>query len=349
MRILGAFMTLLILGACSDSDDKEFVLNRNDLTGKNWYYNGWIGNKLGYRTNDVLEVIRFDNNGNLIGVEYSGLKDTIAGKWRDLENNALRITDDSGEEKTWNVLGCGKGILSLHDGWGAREYNEGLSYLENLSGDAYWVNQYSSEEGTWKRTLEFKISGNGSIREAYAIVSDAEGGQIPLDRGSYLGSLVYRKNIDFTGNCDRVRFYCKIGSKWNVKFDESLYDSNVPEHAFDLRAEWKPTATSTGIDVTWTPVEESNIYYQVEVLDKNSDANNPFFKSEVLAGTGELNITEATQGKVENRLSSLVKGEVYKIRLSAILYEPGIGRYDNNADRNIQAISYVTKAFVWGE
>ena len=116
MRILGAFMTLLILGACSDSDDKEFVLNRNDLTGKNWYYNGWIGNKLGYRTNDVLEVIRFDNNGNLIGVEYSGLKDTVAGKWRDLENNALRITDGSGEEKTWNVLGCGKGILSLHDG-----------------------------------------------------------------------------------------------------------------------------------------------------------------------------------------------------------------------------------------
>lgn len=69
----------------------------------------------------------------------------------------------------------------------------------------------------------------------------------------------------------------------------------------------------------------------------------------MLAGTGELNITEATQGKVENRLSSLVKGEVYKIRLSAILYEPGIGRYDTNADRNIQAISYVTKAFVWGE
>ena len=55
--------------------------------------------------------------------------------------------------------------------------------------------------------------------------------------------------------------------------------------------------------------------------------------------------SDLTAGEV-NRLRELRSGETYVVRLTALLYEPGIDPWNNNYGyANVQAVAYFTKKF----
>lgn len=87
MRLLMLLSGFCVLASCGKDDKRDdSVLNVPDITGKYWYYNQWRGDKDSYLKDDVLEVLKFEKNGELIVLDLSGRKENVVGKWRSSGN-----------------------------------------------------------------------------------------------------------------------------------------------------------------------------------------------------------------------------------------------------------------------
>lgn len=70
-----------VLFSCKDDNDRDdTILNMSDLTGKYWYYNQWRGDKDSYLKEDVLEVLKFEKNGELVSMDFGGTENYGSGK-----------------------------------------------------------------------------------------------------------------------------------------------------------------------------------------------------------------------------------------------------------------------------
>lgn len=335
---------LCLLGSCDDGDGRdETVLDMSLLTGKNWYYNAWLGEPNSVGSQDLLEVIRFEKGGTLKTVEFGGRREYDAGTWIS-DGNRIELNYVGAEPVIWNVQRSDDDYIeTVVNATGTREYTSGLDYLGDLTADAFLVNEYSVD-GQNKTHIGVDVRGNRDLREARMLLDD--GRVCHLENREYYWTEKESERCGKAGE-QEVRFYFRIGRNKHLKLRDSIYGDNLPVRTNDEMNIATKVQSST-LSVSWEAMDRDDVYYRIEILPVSGKNINPYFVSRIQRpGAEHLDIKAITAGEV-NRLNELKSGESYMVRLSALLYEPGIDPWnDNYGYANIQAVSYFSKKFVW--
>ena len=239
LLILGAVAGLGLLPGCSDDD--EFRLSEDDLTRKDWYYNN-SRDQFGYGIEkDVVEVLYFSANHDVMEKEFAGRQTTRRGTWSADENNLIMNWED--ERENWRVLDCNKNTLSVI-GWGAREYTSDEN-LRSLTGDAYWVNEFNGTAGSegFTTRLGFSLAGNKNVRDAYVLLSDTEEGRVKLEKsGEAWGG--------------------KIESNSIIAITFDIYDGDVARSRISFDSSSGSPLVPLGVDIGTTSTQVTyNVYY----------------------------------------------------------------------------------------
>lgn len=334
---------IFVAVACSEEGRDDSVLDMSLLTDKDWYYNGWLGEEDEFGRGDLLEVVRFEKGGILKSVDFGGRREYAAGRWENDGHNRIFLKYDREGEKVWHVQHSGKDYIRVVvNEQGMREYTPAPDYLEELTADAFLVNEYAS--GNRLLTcIGTDVRGNPHVREAVLLTVD--GNRTPLRNHEFFWSGEAPINLDRAEE-QEVRFYLRIGRDTRLKLRDSLYASNLPPR-LPAEMELKVNETGSGsLEVAWKPYPSGEVYYRVEVLTEDLDRVNPYFVSRLqLGGTERLEIKATTAGEI-NRLDELKRGENYAVRLIALLYEPGVDPWnDGYGYANVQAVSCFTKEF----
>lgn len=333
----------LWLGGCGDGD-KDFELNVDRMTNTDWYYNRTTkANRLSFSDENVLEINRFDRNGEIKGIDLRGAIDSVAGEWGSDEGNVLNINWKNGNFEKWTVFDCTSNRFVVNNGWGEREFVTKPSYLEQLTGDAFWVNKFEGEARVTR--LGFKVFGKSSLRAGYifALLSDEKSGQIELSNYND----VWKGEADVNVENRRVRFSCRNGADY-VKFDEYITAENfTPMRLSDIYFTTSRTVGVTNqLEVTWNKFMGENVYYKIEVYSKNKEAD-LYFESELFPyDNGKYVLNQNTIGKI-NKLNKIDQKKEYVIRLTAVMLERGITFNSMVAEGRVQAVVYVTDKFAW--
>ena len=343
LGMLSLIVGSLWLGSCSD-DDKDFMLDVNRMTGVDWYYNRTTSkNYSSFSDENVLEINRFDKSGEIKGIDLRGVIDSVAGTWRDEGENILAVDWKNGNAETWTVENCTSKKLVVNNGWGEREYITKPSYLENLTGDAFWVNKFVDDVS--KPQLGFRISNDRSMRAGYvlALLSDDESVKLKNYNN------VWKGEADISGVEDRrIRFSCRIGSDY-VKFDEFITADNFPSMRLtdiDFTSSLKGGYPNQ-LEIEWNKFEGENVYYKIEVYSKDNEAD-VYFESGLFSyDNGKYTLNESTIGKI-NKLNKIDSKKEYTLRLTAVMLEPGVASNSVIAESRIQAVVYVTDKCLLG-
>lgn len=341
---------LCLTAACSDDDGRDdTVLDMSYITGKEWYYNGWLGSKYEYEQNDLLQVIRFEKDNTWKTIDYSGRQKTDGGRWEQ-EGNTLTLTsgDGNGVEK-WNILRSGNDYIQVNiNAMGERSYTTDSDWLQDLTADAFYVNSW--ENGTYTTHIGADIRGNKNIREAAMITAGGRHRSL-VNKGYYWDegnvSGVESDNPEEV----RVRFYFRIGSGREVKLEDIVQTGNMAKRT---SVEVGLVASNFGekhrLKVQWKPYDNSGrkVYYRVEMFTKTQNGEDLWFMSHILpAGTEEITLSESTGGEINN-LKDIKEGTTYVVRLSAMIYEDRVDVNDTYSYANIQAKTcFVTQGMVW--
>ena len=345
MKKLG--MLILVVGSlwlsgCSD-DDKDFMLDINRMTGVDWYYNRTTNkNYLSFSDENVLEINRFDKSGEIKGIDLRGVIDSVAGTWRDEGENILAVDWKDGNTEMWTVENCTSREFVVNNGWGKRVYVTVPSYLENLTGDAFWVNKFV--DGVSKPQLGFRISNDRSMRAGYvlALLSDDK-----IELKGY--GNVWKGEADISGVEDRrIRFSCRIGSDY-VKFDEFITADNFPSMRLtdiDFTSSIK-AGYPNQLEITWNKFEGENVYYKMEVYSKDNEADVYFESGLFPYDNGRYILNESTIGKI-NKLDKINSKKEYTLRLTAGMLESGVASNSVIAESHVQAVVYVTDKCLLG-
>lgn len=347
LLMVSGFCMLL---SCNKGDDRDdTIMNMSDLTGKYWYYNNWRGDKDSYLKDDVLEVLKFEKNGQLISMDFGGRIETVAGNWTS-SGNEIRLNYNDRDSLIWDVLRSGGDYINaVINGQGVREYTTNGEWLGDLTADAFLVNEYT-DGNRYKTHIGAYVKGNMNVREANLIPASET--VIPMQNKGYYWCERAAQNddyVDFQGKLQEVRFYIRIGNDGQLKLRDMIYQNNIPERALaDVQLQAGNPQGVSSLSVSWNPYNRSDIYYRIEVFDGNMDLIRPYFVSRIQSpGSREIVIKNNTAGDV-NRMSELKPGNQYIVRLAAILFEPGTDVInDEYGNANIQAITYVTKPLVW--
>lgn len=101
--------------------------------------------KEGYTTDDLLEILKFGEDGKLWRMDFGGKIDEVVGSWTS-DNNVITLNyTESGEEK-WNVLHSGEDYLHVKVNKGERNFVLEPRYLQNLAADAFLIQEISKTE-----------------------------------------------------------------------------------------------------------------------------------------------------------------------------------------------------------
>lgn len=348
LKCLAGVYLFFCFAACSDKKDRDdSVLDMNLLTAKDWYYNGWLGEKYSFGDPDLLEVLRFEKGGTLKVVDFSGRREYVAGQW-DSGENKINLHYTNGNTVVWNVMHSGTDyIQTIVNAQGERKYTTDLGYLENLTADAFLVNEYTSGN-RFRTRLGVTVQGNVNMREGAAIT--AAGQVLPLVyRGYYWGETSSGESsyFDFDHIAREVRFYIRIGKDTPLKLRDSLYGENLPQR-YPSEVALKASVEAGVATVSWEPYSSPRVFYRVEIFPDNMDLTQPYFVSRIQpAQSSEMKIRVTTGGEL-NRIQELESGKTYAIRLSALLYEPGVDVVNDEYNyANLQAVTYFTDVFVW--
>lgn len=352
MNVMKGFMVvvgvcgILSLFSCGDDDHNEPAY----LAGKYWYINDYLGDKLSYTKDDGLKVLRFENSGALTGMDYSGRRDYLLGTWSQRDKD-FTIDYNTGHQEDWYLLKLTNDELKVRVNGGDRTYRSELSYLKDLKADAFLVNEYVKDGLGYRRRTHVggRVCDNVEVREAVMIFSP-EKSVVMKNKGIYWSEPTPGDGDfkEFDGTPTKVRFYFRIGSNNHVKLDDSIYTDNVPNcrlDEFDLRA--IPALDAAKMVVKWAPLDAEKVFYRVELFDERM--KELYFSSNVqLPGLGELTINSSTAGEV-NRMSDLKRGSTYTVRLTSLIFEPGMQDFINNkhSSNNVQALTYVEMPVVW--
>lgn len=346
LLVIGVFFMFL---SC-DKDEKrdDSMLDMSRITGKFWYYNQWRGDKDNYVKDDVLEVLKFEKNGELVVMDFGGKKEEVAGRWTSF-GNGIKLSYDDRDSVVWDVLNSGDNyIKTIINGQGVREYTTDAAWLGGLTADAFLVNEYT--DGNRYRThIGAEIRGNMNVREANLIVPE---NVVPMvNKGYYWCERTPGNNdyINFDGNILETRFYVRIGGEGHLKLRDIIFEGNIPERPLaDVQLLAQNPQGVSALTVSWNPYSRSDIYYRVEIFNGDMDLIRPYFISRIqAAGSGRIVIRNNTAGEV-NRMNEMKSGNKYIVRLSAILFEPETDVVnDEYGYANIQAVTYVSKPVIW--
>lgn len=341
---------LCLTAACSDDDGRDdTVLDMSYITGKEWYYNGWLGSKYEYEQNDLLQVIRFEKDNTWKTIDYSGRQKTGGGRWEE-EGNTLTLTSGEGNRvEKWNVLRSGNDYIQVNiNAMGERSYTTECDWLQDLTADAFYVNAW--EDGMYATRIGVDVRGNRSIREVAMITATDQYHSLE-NKGYYWDEGKAGVGVSETPEELRVRFYFRIGSGREVKLEDLVEAENMVKRT---PAEVGLVASNFGekqrLKVQWKPYHNSDrkVYYRVEMLTKTNKGEDLWFVSHILpAGTEEITLSESTGGEV-NRLKEMKDGATYIVRLSAMIYEDEVDVNDAYSYANLQAKTcFVTPGMIW--
>lgn len=350
------FLFFLLAGiflACSDDDKRDdTILEIERVTGKYWYCMNWANTPNSYTTEDLVEVVKLEDNGKLWTMDFSGRVDREVGTWSNDENE-ITLRYNTGIMEKWGVLHNGNNYLTVMVNKGERKYITEPSYLQDLTGDAYLVNEVKSS-GAEPTRIGISVRGKNTVNMSEASVIAASEKVFKLAYQNKIKTWTDKGDIvagefDLPENARDILFYIKVAGN-SLKFKDRIYAENLPVRSF---RDFGLNAYNEGKDlrVEWKPFDEASVYYRVEVLKENGDAANPYFVSQLYAGIESLviNSNTKTETDVDNRMNDLKEGDKYVVRLSAILLEPGIDYNHKYSNVNIQAISYVQRVLVWSE
>ena len=336
---------LCLVYACQKNEGRDDrVVDMALLTEKTWYYNAWAGDAYGLDLEDLLEALRLERGGIFKTVDFGGRQEGVAGTWENT-GNVILLKYNAGKQVEWNVQRSGADYMTVMvNQQGVREYRTDLGYLDNLTADAYLVNEYT-EANHYRTRLGADVRGNVNLREAFLITGENEYASME-NHGFYWTERNTGQVFDVDGTFQEIRFYLRIGKNEQVKLRDLVTDENLPERLpeeMELSADSKNSA----LHVSWLPYEGA-VYYRVEVFPENMDLTKPYFVSRVQPrGTRLLKIQHSTAGEL-NKWTELVRGGKYVVRLTALLFERGVDVVnDEYSYANLQAVSYFTKEFVW--
>lgn len=350
VRFLLVMSVFFFFLSCSKDDERDdSVLEMSRITGKFWYYNQWRGDKDSYVKDDVLEVVKFEKNGELVVMDFGSRKEEVAGKWTSAGHSIeLRYSDR--DSVVWDVLNSGDNyIKAVINGQGLRQYTTDAEWLSELTTDAFLVNEYT-DGNRYKTYIGADLRGNMNVRQANLITASEN--VIPMVNKGYYWcerTPVNSDYINFDGKQREVRFYVRIGNEGHLKLKDVIFENNIPERPLaDVQLLAQNPQGVGALTVNWNPYSRSDIYYRVEIFDGNMDLIRPYFISRIQSpGSGQIIIRNNTAGEV-NRMSEMKSGDKYIVRLSAILFEPGTDVVnDEYGGANIQALTYVSKAVIW--
>ncbi|WP_372751141.1 hypothetical protein [Labilibaculum sp.] len=359
--LAGLLLGSLFLFSCGSSsgDEEEVDFDSSDLTNQYWYANPYLSS--GYSYDDAVIVCRFESGGILKRQEFSGRRDEVAGSWT-LVDDELVIRDTTiseSNEQDWFIQSSSTAsYLKLNSESGTREFYTNIDDLEDVTADAYVVNELYIVDGVFQSAYKMEYVVYGSSLSEVTVLPDASTSLEMEDFTDYLGEKVfYLKEEDrydyfdvFEG-ASEVKFYLKTDDGDQYKLEEQVYDSVIPVlDNYSITS--SHSVGSSSITINWTAIDEGDIYYYVEILDQDENEYQPMFRStRQSASAGEaktLTIDSSTASEYEN-LDDLVVGEDYYVKISGFKYEDGIDADNSsNKEENIQAVSrYIFKAGSW--
>lgn len=352
-KCLLIFLFAGIFMSCSDDGKRDdTILNIDKVTGKYWYCINWANTPNSYTTEDLVEAVKLESSGKLWTMDFSGRIDREVGTWFSGENE-ITLRYDNGTTEKWGVLHSGSNYLTVMVNKGERKYVTEPVYLQDLTGDAYLINEIKSS-GVEPTRVGVSVKGKNTVNMSEASVIAAPDKVFKLAYRSRVKSWTDKGDIvasefELPENTRDIVFYIKV-SGHPLKFKDRIYAENLPQRSF---RDFGLNAYNEGksLRVEWNPYDWASVYYRVEVLKENADAANPYFVSQLYAGIESLSVDSNTKTEtdVENRMGDLKNGDKYIVRLSAILLEPGIDYNHKYSNVNIQAISYVQRTLVWTE
>ncbi|MEG2276452.1 MAG: hypothetical protein RSC80_01280 [Odoribacter sp.] len=341
---------ICFLSAChKDNERDDTILDISLLTEKNWYYNAWLGDKYNFGQSDFLDVIRFEKGGILKAIDFGGRQEYVIGKWYK-QNNQITMLHNTKDSVVWNVLKSGDDyIQAIVNAQGEREYTTDVGYLDNLTADAFLINEYTVDN-RFRTYMGADVRGCINLREGALIT--AAGKYASLQNHGYYWAErtpIQEDYFDFDATPREVRFYLRIGKNTELKLKDSIYTYNLPERTPTEIALKVERLQETGtLSIGWNPFPQQSIYYRIEILSNDMNTLKPYFVSRIqLPFSVGLQIKQTTAGEI-NRVEELKQGETYIVRLSVISYEPDVDIInDEYSYANVQALTYYTKRFVW--
>ena len=354
--------TLLFTSCGSSSgggDEEEFEFQSSDLTNKYWYANPYLSSD--FARDDAVIVYRFEGGNVLKRQEFSGRRDKVVGSWS-LKGDELVINDESisiDNRQEWFIQPKSTSTyLKLNSSAGTREFYTDIDEINDVTADAYLVNDLhivnNAFESAYK--LEYAVYGD-KLSKVSALVDGTTSFEME-DFTNFKGDKVYylKENdrdhyFDVFGGAQLIKFYLKFDNGESYKLDEQIYSSSIA--ALDNFSTTATHASGAGsVTINWNAIDEDDIYYFVEILDKDGNEYLPKFRStrqSAVAGEAkELIIDNSTASEYE-ALNELTLGDDYYVKISGFKYEDDIDP-DNSSNKeiNIQAVTrYTFKAGVW--
>lgn len=352
---------VLCWGACSKDDGRDdTVLDLKNVTGKYWYSLNWANNPEGYTTDDLVEVVKLEDNGKVWTLDFGGKMEKETGRWENGDNNDITLYYYNGTTEKWGVLHSGSDYLTVRVNKGERKYVTEPAALEAMTGDAFLVNEVKNV-GTEPTRIGVAIGGKNAVNmssSSVVIVAPEEVFRLAYqarskswtDKGD-----IFAGDFGLPETARDILFSVKIVGL-QLKFKDRIYAENLPARTF---REFGLDGINEGrtLYVEWNPFAETGIFYRIEVFktqandDLSPDLANPYFVSQLYGHSDRLEITSATktEGGTENKIGDLRIGDKYVLRLSAVLLEPGVDPNHKYSLANLQAITYVQRTLVWGE
>ena len=180
--LIAACLLALAMGCKDDDGRDDTILEMDYIVGKDWYYNAWMGNKEGMRTEDLLEVVRFEKGGVLKTMEFGGRQEKEAGTW-EKDGNRLMLHYTDGKDSRWDILRSGEDYIRALVDDNVRDYASSLSYLRELTADAFLVNEYDEYDNQYATYIGADVRGNIDLREGMLLLGD--GDNTPLTQYDY--------------------------------------------------------------------------------------------------------------------------------------------------------------------
>lgn len=356
--VLGSLSLFSCGGSSSGGDDEEFEFKSSDLTNKYWYANPFLS--ADYNRDDALIVYKFDGGGVLKKQEFGGRRDEVVGEWS-LIDNQLVIEDESidpNNRQEWFIqTNSTNTYLKLNSSNGTREFFTNIEELNDITVDAYLVNDLRLVDGAYESSYRLEYVVFGDQISQVRVLPDEQTSIELEDFLNFQGDKVYylkesdREQYfeDFSG-AQTIKFYLKANNE-DYKLEDQLYNSEIA--ALDNFSTTATHASASGsVTVNWKAIDEDDIYYYIEILDKNANEYLPKFRSTrqpaVADEAKSITIDASIANEVEN-LDELEVGEDYFIKITGFKYEDGIDpNNSSNKEINIQAVTrYVFKAGVW--
>ncbi len=352
-------IALTSCGGSSGGGETEIDFEQKDLVNKIWYSNPYLSKA--YENDDALIAYRFESGGMLKRQQYSGKRDNNVGTWS-LIDDVLEINDNSIEGTTtqeWFIQsGSTTGLLKLNSSSGRREYRTSIVDFEDVTADAFIVNDLRLVDGVYKADfrIDYEVYGK-DLAEVTAMLSSTTEEEL-IEAKDYNNNKIFvlsdeglNRYLDGFEEEQVVRFDLKTEGKEKFKLDEDLSEDKLEQLDYTKVQFIKPVG-STDVTIEWKSLDENDVYYIIEILSSKSNTVPVLFRSYLQpAESGaekSLEISQRIGAEIPLDVDNMTIGENYFIRISGLKYEDGIDPINSSNKRyNIQAKTVFTYKITW--